>query len=160
MRLRSILLVAVAAAVLAVALAGVAAWVLTRPPTAAQSSLGLLKVSGYEKTGQLDEGGPSSNSESVGVYIGPVVAYSHVASIVDGPGVKVKVLRSPSAAVEFPGTIDIARGDAPGNCGLFVSVFRKAAQPYSWFGISQGQLQQVRAGQLAILLLTSVCGSG
>jgi hypothetical protein len=155
-RRRWILLVVVAA----VGLAGAVAWVVTRPPTAAQSSLGLLRVSGYERTGQLDEGGPGGNSDSTGVYIGPVVAYSHIASIVDGPGVNIKVLRSPSAAAEFPGTIDIARGDAPGNCGLFVSEFQRAAQPYSWFGISQGQLQQVRAGQLAILLLTSVCGSG
>lgn len=58
------------------------------------------------------------------------------------------------------GIIWVGKGRAPQGCGLQVDQFVPTRRPYPWWNITASQLRQVRAGQLSVLVITTVCGNG
>lgn len=130
-------------------------------PSPSESSLAKITVTGFHKTNQINEQSPGG-TDSVGVYIGPVVPVSRLPDIVSGPGVTVRVFRVASTEVEFPGTLWVARGSAPGGCKLGIDQVKRDARTneFPQLGITAKQVRQVRAGSLMILLVTPVCGHG
>ncbi len=138
---------------------GLSACTLLSPGSASQHSLAKVRVLGYSEIGQSDDSG-SWGSDSVGAYIGRPAAFGAISRVVTGTGVRVQNVAAGPVDIPVFGAIEIADGTAPIGCKLAVSRFRKDARPFQWFGATSGQLKQVRAGSLNIILIDVTCGSG